>query len=381
MEQGFAVVLVAGLAVFGLMFIASESDFTSPDAPKEEKVVFAEKSVGSVGGAKTDMRNISFRSFTVGETRGYVQAYTEEKVKISNSLFSGNTIKIKYNATQPQKGQISFEVLGRTGTGKIWATVNGKNVFKAATVSGATPTINFSGSKLNPGINHIKIGTTQGGLLDSASYTLEDVEVAVNDRKFHDFHSSFELYSHELNNYVGSNLTFTIPVDSSRPQAPLEISINGHKIFSQELVRSTQEISISKRKADLTPGYNTIDFETDGEAKYEINNPEIVMRYIGRTAPGTVRLDFEMTAGQLAYAKKDSTEEYISFNYQNLLPSDHPLKISLNGEKYSSTPLNGENKVDIEAKALQQENTLLIRSNGSFNMQNLQILSKRIENR
>ena len=160
MEQGFAVVLVAGLAVFGLMFIASESDLTSPDSPSQEQVVLLERNIGNVGGAETDIRNVSFRDFTVGEARGDIQAYNAQSADISNGFLSGDSINIEYNATQPRRGQINFEVLGRTGQGKIYAEVNGNRVFEAATVTGATPEINFTTEVLKSGINDIKIGTT-----------------------------------------------------------------------------------------------------------------------------------------------------------------------------------------------------------------------------
>ena len=379
MEQGFAVVLVAGLAVFGLMFIASESDLTSPDSPSQEQVVLLERNIGNVGGAETDIRNVSFRDFTVGEARGDIQAYNAQSADISNGFWSGDSINIEYNATQPRRGQINFEVLGRTGQGKIYAEVNGNRVFEAATVTGATPEINFTTEVLNSGINDIKIGTTKGGLFSSASYTLEEVEVTVNDRKFHDFRDSFELYSQELENYVSSNLSFTIPVSSSRPESDLEIDVNGNQIFTGSLVRSTQEIQVDKREADLKPGYNTIEFSTDGEAKYEITRPEIVMRYIGRTRAETVNLDFEMTQGQVSYAEEEGTTETISFDYQKLLPSTNELTFNLNGEEYTHLPENGYNQIEVAAEDFQEENSLSIQSEGSFRMQNLQILSERIE--
>jgi len=379
MEQGFAVVLVAGLAVFGLMFIAGESDLTSPDSPSQEKVVLLENNVGDVGGAETDIRNVPFRDFTVGETRGDIQAYNAQNADISNGFWSGDSINIEYNATQPTRGQINFEVLGRTGEGKIYAEVNGDRIFEAATVTGATPEINFSSEVLKSGINDIKIGTTKGGLFSSASYTLEEVEVTVNDRKFHDFSDSFELYSQELENYVSSNLSFTIPVSSSRPESDLKIDVNGNEIFSGSIVRSTQQVEIDKREADLTPGYNTIEFSTDGEAKYEINNPEIVMRYLGRTRSETVNMNFEMTQRQISYAEEDGTEEKITFDYQKLLPSTNELTFTLNGDEYTHLPENGYNEVNVDAESFEEENSLTIRSDGSFRMQNLQILSERID--
>ncbi|MFB6180536.1 MAG: hypothetical protein ABEJ93_01535, partial [Candidatus Nanohalobium sp.] len=375
MEQGFAVVLVAGLAVFGLMFIANQSGFADT-APEGDKIVFAKENIGTVGGARADKRRITFRDFTVGETRGKIQAFTADQRKISGSLFSGKTINIRYNATQPTGGQVKFEVLGRTGKGKIWIKVNGEQVFNAATIAGATPTVDIPRKHLKPGTNNIEIGTTRGNLLSSASYSLEDIEVTVNDRRFHDFQSSFKLYQHELNNYIGSNLTFTIPMDASKPAKPLEVYVNGNRIFSQSIVRSTQEITVDKREAELTPGYNTIKFETEGEAKYSVGKPEINIRYLGRTRPGSARTTFTLSQSQLNYAEKEETEEKITFDYQNMLPSKSRMKLSLNQDTYSTIPFNGGNTVEINATSLETgENNLIIQSNGSYQIQNLQILS------
>jgi hypothetical protein len=178
---------------------------------------------------------------------------------------------------------------------------------------------------------------------------------------------------------VSSNLSFTIPLSSSRPESDLQVSVNGNEVFSEAVVRSTQQVEVDKREADLTPGYNTIEFSTEGRAKYEVNNPEIVMRYIGSTNPETVRLDFEMTQGQLSYAGEENTREIVSFDYQKLVPSTNELSISLNGETYTHLPKNGYNEVEIDSEDLGEDNTLVINSEGSFRMQNLQVLSERNE--
>ncbi|PSH02221.1 MAG: hypothetical protein BRC26_01665, partial [Nanohaloarchaea archaeon QH_8_44_6] len=65
--------------------------------------------------------------------------------------------------------------------------------------------------------------------------------------------------------------------------------------------------------------------------------------------------------------------------YQKLLPSTNELTFTLNGDEYTHLPENGYNQIDVDAESFEEENSLTIRSDGSFRMQNLQILSERID--
>ena len=105
----------------------------------------------------------------------------------------------------------------------------------------------------------------------------------------------------------------------------------------------------------------------------------MVMRYIGRTDSETVNLNFEMTQSQLSYVEKEDTVEKIGFDYQKQLPSTNELVISLNGNEYTHLPENGYNELELNPEDFQEENSLSIRSEGSFRMQNLQIQSERSE--
>ena len=267
MEDGFPVVVVLGLAIFGMIWIGSEAggDFgVGIGEEQPEDMVLYSSDPGTIGESNEDFRTIYFGDLTVGETRGNVQAYISERDKISNSTLGGDKVVINYNATQPGQGQVGFEVLGRQSQGQIYVNVNGNEVFKAATISGAEPEINISQDNFQNGMNEIVIGTTQSSLLQESVYTLEDIEVTVEDRKFHDHTTYFQMYQHELESFRPSNLTFQVPVDQSIPQEPLEINVNDQTVFSQRIGRSTQGVTITPQNADLSTGYNTINFGTEG---------------------------------------------------------------------------------------------------------------------
>jgi len=374
MSDGFAVVVVLGLAIFGMIWITTEAGNLGTGSNPETITVYS-SSPGTIGEANPDFRTEKIGSFTVGETRGNIQAYISDRETISNQLLSQDQIIINYNATQPGQGQINFEVLGREGKGKIYAEVNGEEVFKAATVSEATPEINISKENFNPGMNKIIIGTTKTGLIGKATYSIEDLEVTVNDRKFHDYQNHFEIYQHELENFRPSNLTFQIPTDSSIPDQPLEVEVNDRQVFSQATGRSIQETTLTPQNADLTTGYNTIQFQTNGQSKYTVENAEIQVRYATNTQPANQNINFQINQTTLNYIQRENTQETLNFDYTRITNTE-PIQLTLNENTTQINPQSGENTININDDNLETENTLQINSNTTFNMQNLKITSK-----
>lgn len=382
MEDAFPVVVVVGLAIFGMFWIGGQATGDgfnlgiSGDQPNS--MLLYSSDPGTIGESNEDFRSIGFGSFTVGEQRGNIQAYTNDREEIRKGMTGGRDIVIDYNATQPGDGEVNFEVLGREGAGKIFVEVNGNRVFEAATISGAEPSVNISQYNLQPGMNQIRIGTTKTNFFTGAKYALEDVEVTVEDRKFHDYTNYFQLYDHELNNFRPSNLTFNVPVDASTPQEPLEVTVNNRNVFSQRIGRSVQSVELTPQNADLRTGYNTINFETDGESKYTVENSELQVRYAVNVRPARENEEFELNENRLNYVRRDNTDEELRFDYQRSTTAE-PLEIQINDAFYTVQPENGRNSVEIEEDVFEEENTLSISSNQTFTMQNLEIVSSRQE--
>ena len=379
MAERFGVVVAVGLTFFGLMLIAAQDigiQIGGGSSPPD-RLVLTSQNFGEVGGAKTDIRTTNLGSFTIGEGRGNIRAYRDNKVDVSSSLLSSNTIEFDYNATQPTKASVSFEVLGKTGNGAVYVQVNGKRVFEEKLVTTATETVNISGDNLKPGINSFKLGTTKGGLISSTEYALEDFEATVNDRKFNNHVDSFQMYQYELEEYVGTNLTFNIPADSSIITKPLQISVNDNNIFDSRSVRSEKSISIPRGSAELQPGYNTVRFETEADATYRIENAQVTVRYIGITESADRQIEFGINESNLDYVNRDSTEESVMFDYQEVT-GGNTLYIEIGDFNRTISPVNGQNTMDLPEGILSESNTLEFESDGSFTLNNFRILSEEV---
>lgn len=374
----FPVMVLIGLTVFGLAWVASEGGVDIGGGTDAEQIVYTSQSFGKVGSSNQDFRTARFGDFNVGELRGDVQAYNAREGTVSSGILSGQEIEVKYNATQPKTGKVTFEVLGRSGPGQVYVKANGEKVWQHHLVATGSPEAEIPRNKLKPGMNSITIGSTQGGIISSTKYSLEDIEVTVDDRKFHDYSDSFQLYDYELQDLVSADLTFSVA--SSVKTSPLEISVNGNPVYSKRQVRvSPEEVSIDPGEAELHPGYNDIRFETDGQAKYELKNAEFTIRYLGNTEQRTLRAEFGVNETGIRFAEKDDTDESIRFDYQRLLPSPRPMTVELNNNTHQLTPTNGKNTLDIGAGEIERSNQLTVRSNATYQMNNLRVMSEKVE--
>lgn len=372
MENEFAVILVAGLAVFGLFFVASqEYNFNTQET---SQLTLYTEDFGQIGGATQDVRTVNFGDFSVGEGRGGVQAYRTEEATLRNKLLGGEKLTINYNATAPKEGHIEFEVLGKDGNGAIYVRVNENKIFEEKLVTTGTPSINISEDVLRPGNNNIEIGTRRGGLFGSTEYSIEDVEITVNDRKFNDYEKSFRVYQYEKEEFSAANLTFTLPVDSSTRTAPLEVYVNDEQVFSQEISRSTQSISLERDQ--INTGYNTVRFETEGEARYDLENTDLSIRYFGTVEQGTAEGSFDLNQSNLSFADREETEEYVNFEYTNLMPSNNPLTVEVNDYSETITP-EQFTSVSVPEGELEEQNDIRLSGNGSYVIRNLKIISQR----
>lgn len=376
----FITVVVLGISVFGLFFIASQAEgdiFNFPSGEEQtQRMVFDQSSPGTVGSSTSDHRTIEFGEFSVGEARGSITAYSRTQQEISDRLFGGNEIWFDYNATQPNGGNVSFEVLGRDGRGQVYVDVNGKRIFNEYLVSSGSPEIEIPGNAIRRGMNRFEIGVNRQSFLGSSKYVLEDIEVDVNDRKFHDYTDNFQIYQYELEDYVESPLTFQ--VSNSVKTSPLEVYVNDQQVYTKAQVRSEETVQITPQNADLHTGSNTIRFETESRpAQYKIENTQLTMRYVGNSQGESVLGNFGINQSGLRYAQREDTTEYITFNYQNLLPSPREMHIQLNDFTTTIKPTNGQNRVNFSSSELRESNYLAIQSQGTYQMNNLRVESIR----
>ena len=378
MEQGFAVVLVAGLTVFGLAFIANESGLSTSQDPGEQ-LTLMNKSIGTVGDVTEDFRTVELGSFSVGEGRGDVQVYRSDSAEISNGLASSDDINFDYNASQPREGTLSFRVIGREGSGAVYFEVNGERVFEepmTSDFSGTGTEINIRRDKLGPGVNSFELGTTSGGLLGSTTYNIEDIEFEINDRDKHERIEDFQMYTHELENFRGAELGFRIPADNSIPSNELEIRVNGETVSSETRAQGEYAVELTPENANLRPGRNTVRFTTSGRSFYRLENVDVQVDYAVTSDPEAFSERIELSESELSFIEREDTSEMINFNYVNL-NNPNRLQIDLNNDTYSLTPENGENTLQLEGNSFEDgENILTLSSDGSFRIENLELLSR-----
>lgn len=370
--------MVTGLAIFGLAFVAAQADlgdfsFSTEEPP--ESIQLYERNFGTLGDAQEDARTTDLGNFRVGEGRGDVLVERRERVELSSRFLGSETASFSYDATQPRDGRLEFEVLSRTGQGQLWVEVNGERVFENHLVREAQETVEIPRSALRHGDNTVRIGTTKGGVFSSASYTLEDVKLYVNDRQFHDHVDTFRMFGYELSDFVSGELTFEV-AEAVRPE-PLRVLINDREVYSLDRVRGREEVEINPTNADLGVGINEIRFTTEGEAEYTIEDADLTFRYVGRTDQAQAVDSFTLSDEQLEYIHRNDTSTRARYNYQTLVGSPRDMTIELNGEPTTRIPSNGGNSVRLDSRSFSSENELRISGEGSFQLNNFRLVSER----
>lgn len=375
MAQQFAAILGVGLAVFGLFFIAS-GEFGGGQ-PAEAMTLY-ENDFGQVGSSNEDFRNVDFGRITVGETRGNIPVYNREEITVSDKLLGGSSTTVQYNGTQPREGNVTFEVLGKQGNGKVKVSVNGETVFNEYMVATAERTVEIPEGVLTNGMNDIKISANRDGILGNVEYALEDFEVRVNDRKYHDYETSFRMFEYEIQDFDTATLEMTLPPGETTKNSPLEVYVNDNQVFSQRTVRGTQTVELTPANSGLEPGYNTIRFETESDSEYVLENAVLSVRYRGAVQLEEVEDSFALNQTELNYAQRGNTNETITFDYQNLLTTE-PMNVTLNGNTFELNPETGQNTINIDSEDLTSQNQLEIISRNVYELNDFEIRSLNTE--
>lgn len=385
MDQKFGAVVIAGITIFGLAFVMDQASTdngffdSEPGETEVDRMVLHQEHIGTVGESSHDFRNIDLGDFNVGRARGDVRGYFTENAEIEDRWRGGESLNFFYNATTPREAEVSFTVLGRENTGAVYLEANGQRVFEEQLVTGSSPEIEVPERYLSPGMNSFELGVKRPGILSSSKYYLEDVELRVNDRKFHDHVDNFRLFDYEIEDFVESDLQFDIT--RAERTDPLRIYINDKKLYEKDQQRiSAETVEFNPQNANLRPGSNKIEFKTRDEARYDIENAMITMRYLGNIDSQNVVTGFNLNQTERDYIEREDTREDILLDYQNLLPSPRPVEVRLND--FSRTIEPRENRVynvTVPEGEFEHSNRLEVRSNGTYELENLEVVSERIE--
>lgn len=373
MANEFGVVLIAGLAIFGAAILVSHEFEEGFSAQDEEEVVLMEENPGQVGSAVRDFRRVEFGEVTVGDMRGDVQVLDELDRTTRNTWRSGSTIEAYHEGVDPTEGVVEFEVVGREGSGKLWVEVNGQRIYEERAEPGEEVSVRIPSENLEQGDNSVEIGNTLGSMLSSSEYRLRHVSVNVNDRKFHDYEGSFQVYDYELSDFVESEIQFD--VSESVINNPLNVRVNGNNVYSENTPRGERNIELDRNH--LNVGANRIAVSTGRESEYRLEGVSIVLRYIASAESTSVDIDFDLDDDEISKASSENTNLVLKFDYQNLMPDSREVEINLNDSNATLVPSSGSNEVIFDGSSLENENTLSFHSNGTYELENLQLISRK----
>lgn len=380
MANAFAAVLAVGISIFGLAFIAAELDYGVSTEEEDERIFF-EKDIGQVGETTTDTRPVEFGSFSVGQTRGDIQVFRRDSAEVSQGRVFSSPLTFEYEADVPEEGEVSFRVVGRDGNGPIYIKVNGEKIFEEPMTRDFTGTpseFEIEARHLDRGTNEIEIGAGRGSMMSPTTYYLENIQAEINDEAFHDRVETFRMYENEFENLHSVELNFRVPAETARIDAPLEIRANGNTVFEETVARGEYEVELRPEEADLSTGMNTLRFLTFDQASYRLENSILNVHYGVTTGRESVTEEVELSSADLDFVEQEDTSEKLRFQYTNLNnPND--LKIELNDEVYDLNPQTGGNTVEFEEGVLEETNIITFSSNGSFRMENLQLMSERVD--
>jgi hypothetical protein len=370
--------LVVALAILGAGALFTSVDLgdnlgAADSSGLKQETTLLLASPGEIGDTRSNTRVSRIGSFSVGQTRGEVQAVNENQVTLSDTVLGGESADYTYDASEPRGGIISFNVEGRQGVGKVTVSVNGKDLWSKALVQGGSPEIQIPEAALGPGKNTVKFQAESPGILDATEYRIEDLSVNIKDRKLHSREENFKLYGFELRNYIEGELTFTIT--ESVPSTPLDISVNGNEIYSFSQIPVTESVNITPADSGITPGSNTITFSTSRPSEYQIQNAQIAVRYLSASSKAERSFDFTATKSQQEFADKDSTKETVEFDYLPLTGQTPPLELSVNNLSKTVEPETGSNTVELPETSYDASNTLTVTSQSPFKTTNLRLKS------
>jgi hypothetical protein len=381
MSNSFVAVVAVGLTVFGLAFIATEADIGLGEDQPDERIFF-DKDIGQVGNIESDVRNVNLGSFTVGEGRGNIQVYRRDSVEISQGRIFSDPIKFSYNASVPENGSVSFRVLGREGNGDIYIKVNGETVFSEPMTSDFTGTgseFEIGAEHIDRGVNKFKIGAKRGSWLSPTSYDLENIEVEVNDRDFHERIETFRIFENEFENLNDVELSFRIPSQTSQVESPLEIRVNNNTIREDTLVGNEYTEELTTENSGLNPGRNKIHFLTFGQGFYQIDNAIVDIHYSVTTNQASRSERIELSAADIGFINRENTFTELRYDYTNINDPNR-VNITLNDRSYDLRPQNGENQLEIEEDVLKEgDNILTLSGPSSFEIENLRLISSKTD--
>lgn len=372
--QEFGYVVLAGTAIFLIAGIIAGLPNLQVEEDLESKVFFSED-FGSVGNVNTSFRRIRLPDMTIGSTRGNKTVEYIEEVELKNGFTSNKDRTIQFNAEDPKKAYLSFEVYNTNLYGTLDVYANGEKVISSKMMTGITPELTIKGENLKKGENVIEIKAGSPGLKFWApnTYILKDVTLKANDYGRFELSKSFRVFEYEMRGFSRGQVKFF--VEESIRENDLNVEINGRNVYKDKPMKRPlpYKIRFFANHTQLRPGENHLRIWSENGSEYNLDNSDLKIFYYGAPERTTIQRDFEISDSQYRALQSEENRGVMKFKGKVYVPDK--LEISMENETFNFYPETGENKFYFNQTAVKEgTNSLRLETEGSLEIQNFKVM-------
>ena len=252
----------------------------SPEENKTAENITQARDIFTIGTYEEVVpRVIRVGDFSVSYTAGSQTLETKKYIEVKKGLFDYKkfsfSAEIGENFDNIIDGWVNLYVLS-SGQGRLIVKVNGQVVYSEKTSPGKV-TINVDKNILK-NYNVIEISSGMPGLQfwSTSVYEIEKAEFGVNIYGNLKKHYDFILYGSELKNFAGGKVKFN--VEEREGSGNLIIQINGRDVF-RGIPSGSFEQDFEVFDVGLINGVNSIDFFTERDTSYKLDDVQIVISY------------------------------------------------------------------------------------------------------
>lgn len=371
--SNFLYVVGAAAAIFVLGgILAGFAGQAGPAAQGDSQFIFMER-IGVVGTTQATARGIDIGSVTVEAQSPNATVAERDSVTVSSGTFDQSSEVIEFDAVNPQRVYISFVPTESSDPSKLRVELNGNAIPVPDFETGERVTI--STANVQQGNNVIRIGGTDPGAAfwESNQYTLQNVDVILNDLQHTRVVEPFTVHGYEIQGFDHGEVRFSVEEDVDRSN-PLQIRLNGNTVYEGTPIRRAlpYRFTFHANTSGVTAGENTLSFGTSGTATYPLSGVRMNIFYYASDRVYTETRTFTLTDDQYDRLEGDG-EGRLRYVVDTIL-LDRPLEIRLPNRTITETPQPGENVVTFDAGDVQPgENDFSLATDGSYQISNVTI--------
>lgn len=373
MASEFLYVAGAGLAILIVGGVLAGFVAEAPaDGETTGDFIFSED-LGTIGTINATSRSpIDSRDVTVEQGEPNTTAATRNEVHVGANVLGASTETMTFQAEDPRRAYIRFIAAESSAPSDLVITINGEEVTVPDYAPGERVTV--SSDAVERGENVVRFTARQPGLAlwKMPAYTLQDVEVVVDDRGSEMVILPFRAYDYEVAGFDRGELTFSVTQDATS-SAPLVAAINGNTIMERSPIKRALPYTdtFSANLTGLAPGENVLSFRTSADASYPLENVRLTLFFFATDQQRTISRTVDLSGAEYDRVGDDSGRIIVDVDRVMLA---RPVTIELGDATFSRVLTGGENTFSFGQDDVQRgENTLSIATDGSYQVGNFTI--------